>query len=144
MAYTAVQQQFDYQRFLASAGADTVEYMEPIVNDPSSVAVPVDVLEQMASDLGTYDEYHLVYGIEVGMEHSPALFALASARFLSHESLSVQCAVYRCLSRLPPTLISETLIKECEAAIRNRKLISGLSDIVDVLRQRQGTQAAAL
>ena len=64
---------FDYVRFLTLTGSDLVTYMEPLVND-SATRVPQDILKVMLSDLPTYDEYHLVYALELGAANSPKSF----------------------------------------------------------------------
>src|SRR5262249_15874836 len=97
-------------------GSDLVEYMEPIVTDPSAV-VPSTALDRIASEIGTYDEYHLVYGLELGPDHAPDLFAPAVPEFLSHESQTVRCAAFRALNRLPDRLITKPLLDAGRTAL---------------------------
>jgi hypothetical protein len=116
MSSITVQQTFDYDLFLSLTGTDLVTYMEPIVTDPS-VAVPSMALDRIASEMETYDEYHLVYALELGSDHAPDLFAAAVPHFLSHKSQAVRCAVSRALSRLPDRLITKPFVEAARTAL---------------------------
>src|SRR5947209_185325 len=95
---------FDYQRFLSLSSSDLVAYMEPILNDPTVVVGPTD-LQSIAADLASFDEYHLVYAIELCTDQMPALFAPLAARCLTHRCQSVRLAAHRVLSHLPPQAV---------------------------------------
>jgi hypothetical protein len=116
MSSGTTRQTFDYDRFHSLTGADLVAYMEPIVTDPS-VAVQSTALDRIASEIDTYDEYHLVYGLELGPDHAPDTFAPAVPRFLSHNSQAVRCAASRALNRLPDRLITKPLVNAARAAL---------------------------
>jgi hypothetical protein len=133
---TAPQTAFYYERFRALAGTDLVTYAEPFLTDPSAV-VPPEALRRVAAELGAYDDYHLVYGIELGMEWLAAVFTAQIVRFLSHESLSVRLAVHRRLSHLPPSMVTDSLVEACERAVTGGSRFPDVSDIVEVLRRRQ-------
>src|SRR5438445_13012201 len=139
MSSSTTQRAFDYQRFRSLAATDLVAYMEPIVTDPA-VVVPPAALERIATEMDTYDEYRLVYSIELGMEHMPDLFAFEIVRFLSHECQSVRLAVYRNLSRLPPEMISDALIQTCDLAFKSGKQFPDVCDIVELLHNKQSTE----
>jgi hypothetical protein len=116
MSSSTTQQTFDYDRFHSLNETDLVVYMEPIVTDPSAV-VPSMALDRIASEIHTYDEYHLVYGLELGTDHAPDLFAAAVPRFLSHKSQAVRCAASRALNRLPNRLITKPLVDAARTAL---------------------------
>jgi hypothetical protein len=127
---------FDYQEFSSLKTADLVAYMEPIVTDPSAI-VPSRALEQMAAEMESYDEHHLVYTIELGMDRMPEVFALRVARLLCHECQSVRLAAHRNLVRLPSSLISDHLIAACDQAVMAGKAYGDIKDIGALLRRRQ-------
>jgi hypothetical protein len=110
---------FDYDLFRSLIEADLVAYMEPIVTNPL-VIVPAMVLERMASEMDTYDEYHLVYALELGPDHAPDLFARVVPHWLSHQSQAVQCAASRALNRLPDQLITKDLVDAARIALSSR------------------------
>jgi hypothetical protein len=129
---------FDYEEFSSLTTADLVAYMEPIVTDPLAT-VPSKVLEQMAAEMEGYDEYHLVYAIELGMERMPEVFAPRVALLLSHQCQSVRLAAHRNLARLPSSLISDHLIAVCDQAVEAGKASAGVRDIVGLLQRKQST-----
>jgi hypothetical protein len=129
---------FDYQEFSSLKTSDLVAYMEPIVTDPLAM-VPSKVLEQLAAEMEDYDEHHLVYSIELGMERMPEVFAPRVARFLCHECQSVRLAAHRNLARLRSSIISDQLIDACDQAVKMEKRSTDVKDIVELLRRRQFT-----
>jgi len=128
---------FEYQKFRSLETSDLVAYMEPIVNGPS-IVVTAGALDRMARELDAYDEYHLVYAIELGMERMPDRFAPQAARFLAHESQSVRLAAHRNLSRLPASMLSDALIDACNQAIDRGTWTADVCDIVGRLQERRG------
>jgi hypothetical protein len=100
---------FDYNKFVTLDGPNLVEYMEPLVN-AQATTIPRDVLEHILSDLPSYDEYHLVYALELGMGQSPDLFTLHVPQYLAHENASVCCAAFRVLSKLPDEYVTHLLL----------------------------------
>ena len=130
---------FEYQKFRSLESSDLVAYMEPIVTDPS-IVVPAGTLDRMAAELDAYDEYHLVYGIELGMDRMPDRFGLQVARFLAHESQPVRLAAHRNLSRLPASMLSDKLIDACDQAIAYGPWTADVCDIVGRLQERRGRE----
>jgi len=131
---------FDYERFCTLETGDLVQYMEPLLADKTALVGAVD-LERLAASLHGFDEYHLVYAIELGMDRSPELFRLPVARCLSHERQSVRLAAHRQLLWLPPEMIADDLMQACDRALQASEKWDDVSDIVERLRQRRRIQA---
>lgn len=131
-----VQTRFDYQRFLTLSTSDLVAYMEPILNDPTAFVEPED-LQSLAADLASFDEYHLVYAIELCTDLMPSLFAFPVANCLRHRCQSVRLAAHRALSRLPSQAITDDLIDSCRAAIASGAPIKEIGDLPDILLRRR-------
>ncbi len=130
------QPMFDFPSFLRLSESDLVAYMEPVLNDPTLVVEP-EVLRQMAADLASYDEYHLVYAIELGVDQDASMFALTVARCLAHPAQSVRLAAHRTLSRLPAQAISDELINACNAAIAAGSSPAEVGDLPEILERRR-------
>ena len=134
---------FDYQRFLSLSTSDLVAYMEPMVNDPMAFVGPED-LRSVATNLGSFDEYHLVYAIELCTDLLPSLFSLPVANCLTHRCQSVRLAAHRALCRLPSQEITDALILSCDAAIASGAPIEEVGDLPEILRRRRETNADSL
>src|SRR3954454_7809071 len=134
MATDTTRTAFEYDRFRSLAGSDLVGYMEPLLGDPEVIVSPDD-LRRMAAELDHYDEYHLVYAIELGVERMPSVFGPSAARCLTHECQSVRLAAHRHLLRLPPSTVSDELIGACERAVEAPGRYEDVSDIVERLRR---------
>lgn len=124
--------EFRYATFCSLNGPSLVEYMEGFVNDPST-SVPADDLERMATELNSYDEYHQVYAIELGMDRMPTYFAPFVLSCLSSDKQSVRLAAHRRLSQLET--ISEELVHACEKVVSLEPQYEDVSDIVTRLCQ---------
>jgi hypothetical protein len=127
---------FDYQEFRSLSMSDLVDYMEPIVNDPETAIVDPSDLRSVAADLESFDEYHLVYAIELGINFMPALFALPTAQLLTHRCQSVRLAAHRGLLGLTSQAISDDVINACQAAIASGAPIHEIGDLPGILRDR--------
>src|SRR4051794_19093090 len=90
----------DYFKFTDLSGLDLCYYMEPLVVAPT-IQISDDILARMLSDLPTYDEYHLVYALALGVKYSPDTFASKLPQFLAHEQGSVWSAALNSLNQLP-------------------------------------------
>ena len=100
----------DYDKFESLGGLDLCHYMEPLVNDPTTI-IGDDILEKMLHMLPTYkDEYHLVYAITLGAERSPETFASQLPAYLVDERGSVWSAAFRGLAVLPDEYVTESLL----------------------------------
>jgi hypothetical protein len=109
--------------------------MEPLVNDPMT-KVSKDVLERMLSELPTYDEYHLVYALELGGAHSPETFALHVPQYLAHEEASVCCTAFRVLSKLPEEYITQDLVDSVRKIVSSYPVRKFVAEILDMLTKR--------
>ena len=134
----STQTSFNYQTFRSLAMSDLVESMEPIVNDPGTRVEPED-LQGLATDFESFDEYHMVYAIELCADLMPDVFALPTAHCLKHHFQSVRLAAHRALSRLSPRAITDDLIKASEAAIAAGAPIEEVGDLPQILRRRRST-----
>jgi hypothetical protein len=133
---STMQPRFDYRKFLSLSESDLVAYMEPIVNAETAIIEPAD-LQDIASGLGSFDEYHLVYAIELGIDSMPFLFALPVAECLTNRFQSVRLAAHRALSRLPTQAITDDLIDACHAAIAAGAPIQEVGDLPNILGRRR-------
>jgi hypothetical protein len=100
---------FDYESFMTLQSLELCRYMEPLVADPGT-SVPQEALHRMLAELDTYDQYHLVYALELGSKYFPDLFVKAVPRFLAREEGSVRGTVLRILERLSRKHLSDELI----------------------------------
>jgi hypothetical protein len=100
---------FDYETFVALSGPELVAYVEPLLNDQST-SVSAETIARISLDLPSYDEYHLVYALELGALHAPETFARHVPEYLAREEASVCLAAVRALSRLPDESINEELL----------------------------------
>lgn len=133
---SSAQPRFDYPRFLSLSESDLVAYMEPLLNDPAVVVEPED-LKSVAAELASFDEYHLVYAIELCTDQMPSLFALPVADALRHEDQSVRLAAHRALSRLSTQAITDNLIDACRAAIESGAPSVEVGDLPEILERRR-------
>lgn len=102
---------FEYEHFMALTGIDVAHYMEPIINDPAT-PVSLEALKRIAAEMDNYDEYHLVYAIELGPDRAPDLFTPLLPQYLANESVAVCCAAERAFRRIPDHYITRDLL-EC-------------------------------
>jgi len=89
---------------------DLVSYTEPFVNYRLN-DIPQNVYEYLLLDLHSFDSYHLVYALEIGIALRPSAFALHAARFLSHQDAAVCTTAFRVLSKLPADTVTAELIR---------------------------------
>ena len=99
----------NYQTFLALTGEALASYMEPLLTDPNTDPPP-GILEAMLTELPGYDEYHLVYALELGATRLPGTFAPHLPRYLEHRDASVCSAAARLLTKLPDAVVTEAII----------------------------------
>ncbi len=101
--------EFQYDQFASLERSDLSAYMERFANDPTIPLTPDD-LQRMLSELPNYDEYHLVYALEVGGDRSPDTFAPSVPAYLTHGEMSVRLAAANVLERLPDAVITRSLV----------------------------------
>jgi hypothetical protein len=93
-------EEFSYEDFVRLDGRDLWRYMELRLN-PDLPAIPPEVVRRVLSGLEKYDEYHLVYALELGSLFLPGETEALLPRYLAHPEISVHCAASRALERLP-------------------------------------------
>jgi len=108
--------QFEYERFATLNESELSAYMEPFANDPSLPIAP-EALLRMCSELPTYDEYHLVYALEVGSDRLPETFACRVPPYLAHDRQCVRLAAAAVLDRLPSAVITQHLVNSVRQAL---------------------------
>jgi len=125
----------DYQRFITLGGRDLYRYLEPLVNDPTTT-ISGDDLHRMLSELPTYDEYHLVYALELGAKHSPESFALQLPLYLAREEGSVWSAAFRSLEQLPGKYVTEALVDSVRRVRSSHPAKAWITEALDRLEKR--------
>jgi hypothetical protein len=128
-------QNFDFDRFVELVGLDLCLYMEPIIQDKTAV-VSDEVIDRLVSGLPTYDEYHLAYALQLGVDHSPQLFLRYVPNYLAHEGDSVFCTALNILDKLPSSRITEDLVSSVRLVARSGSLRPMVQDAVVALADR--------
>lgn len=101
---------FDYHTFIRLSGRELVHYMEPILSS-AKLTIADDVADRILTDLPTYDEYHLVYGILVGFRRIPERVVPLLPIFLGSVHDSVYCTTLNILNDLPAESLTDKLIQ---------------------------------
>jgi len=112
------QTHFDYETFVNLQQSDLYAYMEPLLAVDVNLVVQRDVLERVFLELPSYDEYHLVYGLELGGRYCPDLFIGIMPRYLKHPARSVWCAAFRVLDNAPSDSLTPEILNML-GAIKN-------------------------
>jgi hypothetical protein len=107
---------FQYERFTSLSDSDVGAYVEPFLYNHAKTVSQAD-LQRILSELGGYDEPHLVYAIELGADRSPATFAAHVPQYLAHEYGSVRCAASRFLEHLSDEYITQELVDSVRSAL---------------------------
>ena len=126
---------FVYDRFLSLDGLALASYMEPLVNDPTAI-VDKAMLERVLSQLSTYDEDHLVYGLALGAAHSPQTFAQLLPQYLAHEEASVCCTAVNALNSLPAMYITQDLCESAQSTVSLYPVRDFVREVPETLRKR--------
>ena len=104
---------FDYDEFVSLSDEKLVEYADPLANT-AELSISKEDLEQLRKHLDDYDEYHLVYALEIGTDNFPETFSPEVPRFLANQMISVYCAADRVLRRLDARFITPKLLLQIE------------------------------
>jgi hypothetical protein len=133
---TAHTHQFDYDHFARLTDDSLVAYAEPLANSLHCTISPRDI-DRLKAHLDDFDEYHLVYAIEIGTDNSPAEIASEVPRFLGRQEISVFCAADRALRRLRPEFITPLLISQVEQVAKQvPERQSHILDLAESLRNK--------
>jgi hypothetical protein len=131
----------EYEKFIAIGGLDLCHYMEPLLGD-CTTTVSEDVLCRMLSELPTYDEYHLVYALTLGIKHSPQTFAMQLPLYLSHEEASVWSTAFNSLDQLPGEYVTQALVDSVRKVHASCPAKPWIADILNRLEERLREKAA--
>jgi hypothetical protein len=132
---------FDYDRFVALTGQELVSYVDPLVNDRATMVAKED-LARMLSDLPSYDEYHLVYALELGAAHSPEAFAPHLPQYLSHKEGSVCCSAFNALNALPDKCVTQELVESVHRVVTSQAVRKFVTEVLESLTRRMLDQEA--
>jgi len=88
----------DYARFRNLSGTDLAAY---IGDDWCTRPLGTAFLDLCLTEIERFDEYHLVYAIELGALHDPERFSRLIPKYLADKRTSVWTAAFRALCRIP-------------------------------------------
>ena len=131
----------EYDKFITLDGLDLCHYMEPLVIN-TATTVSKDTLQRMLSELPTYDEYHLVYALELGAKHSPETFAMQLPLYLAHKEGSVWSAVLRSLDGLPGKYVTRALVNSVHSVSSSYPGKTWITEIFGRLEERLSDREA--
>jgi hypothetical protein len=117
---------------------DLQRYVEPLMlrND---FYLSHEQFIQLRNALRDYDQYHLVYALEICARHDQCSIAPLLPEFLHHVEGSVVCAAINILESLPTDCISEELLQNLKTAVVNTRWQALVKTIYGKLRDRAGT-----
>ncbi len=128
---------FDYDLFRSLPRDELIRYMTPIANNQGA-RVPDDDLARMSRELDEYDEYRLVFALELGSRHLPDQYARRLPRYLSHGSFAVRCAAAWGLRSLPNRCICDELIDSVKRSLVRCPQAADWAEIVEFLEHESG------
>jgi hypothetical protein len=131
---------FDYDRFAALDGLELSSYIDPMLNAviaDDSIIVPRDFLQHLYSNLHRYDDFHLIYALELGGHRAPDLFLPQVPSYLAHPNNSVACAALRVLESLPDKWLTAELVNSLRDVLPSVSFApKHVSETVERLQQR--------
>ncbi|NOX55756.1 MAG: hypothetical protein GXP27_15205 [Planctomycetes bacterium] len=125
---------FDYNRFLQLQESELYEYMEPLLQQ-ESLDINSDALNRMLRQLPEFDQYHLVYALEIGARCAPELFLNEVVGYLVHPEGAVWSTAYRILSRLPAEARTDELIARVRQIAAENPTNANVAEILAKLEQ---------
>jgi hypothetical protein len=128
--------QFNYQRFQSLSDNNLFAYLVELLND-ATISISDQDIERIKSELETFDDYHLIFAIEVGMDRRPDIFLSLVPKYLAHPELSVRLAVHRTLLNLPEDLLTDQLIEIVEKQVALKPRRSDVFELPLLLSQRR-------
>jgi len=126
---------FDYHKFIRLAGSELCAYMEPLVADAKTL-LSKEVFDRFLSELPEYDEYHLVYALQLGADHSIHSFLPHIPEYLLDERASVFCTAFNILNGLPNEYITQDLIDSVRGLVSSPAARKFVADLPDKLERR--------
>ena len=128
---------FDYNRFITLQELELAHYIEPLLLEPS-LSVSSEALKRMLHDIPNYDEYHLVYALRLGVDHSPDTFVPFVPQYLDDKHLSVFCTALNILDRLPGEYITQSLVDSVRAVLLSPPRKDLVAGILEKMESRSG------
>jgi len=125
----------EYDKFIMLQGLDLCHYMEPLVGDPRT-NVSTHILNRMLAELPTYDEYHLVYALQLGADHLPEVFIQHVPKYLASKHGSVFCMAFNILDRLADKYITQDLIDSAHGVALSRRVENMVAKMLVRLEDR--------
>ena len=125
----------EYDTFIGLQGIELYEFMEPVLADPTTV-VSEEALDRMLRELDRYDEYHLVYALLLGTQHSLETFISHVPQYLTHRHASVRCTAYNILDRLPDRYITPNLVNAIRQTLASDDAKEFAADLLRSLEAR--------
>lgn len=125
----------EYDKFIALSGLELCDYMEPLLADPAT-RVSLDALRRMRFELSSYDEYHLVYALELGAKFSPGSFSGLLPLYLAHEHGSVWSSALRGLGQLPDECVTNALVESVRDVCSSHPAKTWVAEVLDRLGKR--------
>lgn len=116
-------------------GAELLRYAEALLADDGG-KVSKKQFQHLLNNLHKYDQYHLVYALEIGARHYPCSLALVLPDFLQHTDDSVVCAAMNALGSLPAECLSERLLQQLGTVSVNSRWLQVVRSLQEKLRIR--------
>ena len=126
---------FNYDKFIKLSELELSHYMEPLVINPTTIISKAALL-RMLSELPTYDEYHIVYALELGAKYSPETFAMQLPQYLTYEQGSVWSAALRNLEQLPNEYVTNALVDSVRKVHSSYSTKAWITKVLDSLEKR--------
>lgn len=127
--------QFSYDLFMNLEGLDLVHYMEPFLAMPGPV-LTADTVIRMRNEFARYDEFHLVYVIELAGRYAPAMFKGILLRCLTDDRGSVWSAAYRVLGELPDEEITAEFVSSLQKMCAQNPNKTWIADMLADVERR--------
>lgn len=101
---------FDLKTFLSLQSVHLCEYMEPVLANPT-IRISENVFGCLLADLPTLDEYHLVYALQLAVNHAKSAFVSLLPSYLVHRSESVRCTAFNALNQIQRDRVTADLVR---------------------------------
>lgn len=114
---------------------DLFRYMEPFAIDPT-MDVPQHVLDYMLAHLSEYDEYRLVYALQLGSDRCPGAFVPLLPQYLVHGAGSVWSTAIRILETIPIEYVTTQLVESVKLVQSKHPKNEVIRELVQKLTKR--------
>ena len=120
---------FDYDQFIALSVTDLARYMDAMLT-PQMNPVPEFVTARMLAELSTYDEYHLVYALEIGGRHALASYLPHLPSYLANPKGSVCCVALNILDNIPDHFVTQSLVSAMKEVSNSKTTLQFVQDFI--------------